>query len=107
MAALFIRITRKEHDMGYYIQTSQPKGKTEIICKELGGIEITKDEAEFFVKEQMGAVICVVDNGPFEAAAYCYNLDEFRVFNDPQDDRHKRWVLVEDVNKVKELTRFN
>jgi hypothetical protein len=93
--------------MGYYIQTAAPKGKTEAICKELSGIEISQDEAEFFVKEQMGAVICVVDNGPFEAAAYCYNLDEFRVFTDPQDARPKRWVTVEDVAKVKALTRFN
>lgn len=93
--------------MGYYIETAVPKGKTEIICKELGGIEISQDEAEFFIKEDMGAIVCVVDNGPFEAAAYCYNLDEFRVFTDKRDDRPKRWVLVEDVNKVKTLTRFN
>lgn len=93
--------------MGYYIQTAEPKGKVESICGDLGGIEITQDEAEFFVKEQMGAVICVVDNGPFEAAAYCYNLDEFRAFTDKSDDRPKRWVMVEDVSKVKTLTRFN
>jgi hypothetical protein len=68
--------------MGYYIQTAEPKGKTEAICERLGGIEISKDEAEFFVKEQMGAVICVVDNGTFEAAAYCYNLAEFRSVGD-------------------------
>lgn len=92
--------------MGYYIQTSEPKGKVEAICKGLNGIEITQDEAAFFVKEQMGAVICVVDNGKFEAAAFCHNLDEFRVFSDPQDDRPKRWVMVEDIEKVKELTRF-
>lgn len=93
--------------MGYYIQTAQPKGKAAAICHDLGGIEINKDEAEFFIKEQMGAIICVVDNGPFEAAAYCYNLTEFRTFNDPMDDRPKRWVLIEDVNKVKELTHFD
>lgn len=93
--------------MGYYIETAAPKGKADIICKELDGIEISQDEAEFFVKEQMGAIICVVDNGLFEAAAYCYNLSEFRTFTDKSDDRPKRWVLVEDVNKVKTLTRFN
>lgn len=93
--------------MGYYIETAMPKGKTEIICKELDGIEISQDEAEFFIKEDMGAIVCVVDNGPFEAAAYCYNLNEFRVFTDKSDDRPRRWVLIEDVNKVKTLTRFN
>jgi hypothetical protein len=93
--------------MGYYIQTPQPKGKTEAICRGLNGIEITYDEAAFFVKEQMGAVICVVDNGPFEAAAYCHNLDALREFTNAQDDRPKRWIMVENVAKVKELTRFS
>ena len=93
--------------MGYYIQTAEPKGKADTICKELDGIEITQDEAEFFIKEQMGAIVCVVDNGPFEAAAYCYNLDEFRGFTSKEDDRPKTWILVEDAGKVKTLTRFN
>jgi hypothetical protein len=92
--------------MGYYIQTTQPKNKADAIMKDLAGIEITVDEAAFFIKEQMGAIICVVDNGPFEAAAYCYNLNEFRVFTDPNDDRPKKWLLVENEERVKELTRF-
>lgn len=94
--------------MGYYIQTAEPKGKADTICKELSGIKITQDEAEFFLKEQMGgAIICVVDNGPFEAAAYCYNLDTFRQFSWADDDRPKTWILVEDEQRVKELTQFN
>lgn len=94
--------------MGYYIQTEQPKNKAAAIRQELGALDITPDEAEFFLKEQMGgAIICVVDNGPFEAAAYCYNIDEFRAFNSPDDPRPKTWLLVENEDKVKELTRFN
>ena len=92
--------------MGYYIQTEQPKNKAEAIMRDLDGIKITVDEAEFFVKEQMGAIICVVDNGPFEAAAYCHNLNEFRVFTDPSDDRPKTWLLVENVEKVHEITGY-
>jgi len=93
--------------MGYYVQTAQPKNKVADIIRDLDAIEITKDEAELFVKEQMGAVICVVDNGHFEAAAYCYNLDEFRAFNDPSDDRAKTWLYVEDGDKVKQTVNFN
>ena len=92
--------------MGYYIQTKQPKNKAADIARDLGAIEVTVDEAEFFIKEQMGAVICVVDNGPFEAAAYCYNLDEFRAFNRPDDDRAKTWLYVEDEDKVKQASNF-
>mgnify|MGYP003341399792 CR=1 FL=1 len=92
--------------MGYYIETAQPKNKAAAIKQDLSALEITVDEAEFFVKEQMGAVICVVDNGPFEAAAYCYNLNEFRAFNDPSDDRIRTWLLVEDEAKVKQAVNF-
>lgn len=92
--------------MGYYIQTAQPKNKAAAIRQDLDAIEITVDEAAFFVKEQMGAVICVVDNGPFEAAAYCHNLDEFRAFTLPDDDRPKTWLYVDDVEKVKLVTNF-
>lgn len=92
--------------MGYYIQTAQPKNKAAAIKQDLDAIEITVDEAAFFVKEQMGAIICVVDNGPFEAAAYCYNLDEFRAFTFPDDDRPKKWFYVEDAEKVKAVTNF-
>jgi hypothetical protein len=92
--------------MGYYIQTSQPKNKAAAIKQDFDAIEVTVDEAEFFIKEQMGAVVCVVDNGPFEAAAYCYNLDEFRAFTLSEDDRPKTWLYVEDENKVKQATNF-
>ena len=92
--------------MGYYIETPQPKNKAATLKQELSAIEITVDEAEFFIKEDMGAVVCVVDNGPFEAAAYCYNLPEFRAFNQPDDPRPKTWLYIENGDKVKELTKF-
>ena len=92
--------------MGYYIETQQPKNKAAALKQNLDAIEITTDEAEFFIKEDMGAVVCVVDNGPFEAAAYCYNLDEFRAFNLPDDPRPKTWLYVENGDRVKELTKF-
>lgn len=94
--------------MGYYIQTAQPKNKVAALKRDLGALDITADEAAFFLKEQMpGAVICVVDNGEFEAAAYCYNLNAFREFTHPDDPRPKTWLLVEDAARVNELTGFN
>lgn len=91
--------------MGYYIETGTMHGKAQKIIEELGAIEISQDEAETFIKECSDcAVICVVDNGPFEAAAYCYNLDEFRQFTLPIDDRPKTWLLVEDRERVEILT---
>lgn len=93
--------------MGYYIQCRGAHGKAQEIMDSLGGIEISADEAEMIIREDIGgAVICVVNNGPFEAAAYCYNLSEFRQFNRPDDDRRKTWLLVNDTAKVKQLTGY-
>lgn len=93
--------------MGYYIQCRDPKGKAKQIMEDLSGIEISTDEAEIIIREDIGCVICVVDNGPFEAAAYCYNLDEFRQFNRPDDDRSKTWIVVDDKERVHKLTGYN
>jgi hypothetical protein len=39
-------------------------------------------------------LVCVVDNGPFAAAAYCYSEGEFKEFNRP-DGRDKTWLTYE------------
>lgn len=89
--------------MGYYIE-GPTLGKTKFIVDNFGAILITPAEALEAIKEKMG-VICVVNNGPFEAAAFCYNEDEFEAFNDPGDFRPKKWLLM-DMKKAKELTGY-
>jgi hypothetical protein len=39
--------------------------------------------------------VCLVDNGPFTAAAVAYQEGELSAFSDPQDHRPKQWFLVE------------
>lgn len=92
--------------MGFYIECDAPKNKAQQLNASLGAFEVSQNEAEMIIKEDMGAVICVVDNGPFEAAAYCYNLDEFRSFTHPDDDRPKTWLVVDDTAKVRTLSRY-
>ena len=93
--------------MGYYIQCSAPTGKAREIIEKLDGIEISAAEAEMIIREDIGgAVICVVDNGLFEAAAYCHSLREFQDFTRPDDDRPKTWLLVNDEARVQQLTGY-
>lgn len=49
------------------------------------------------------AVICVVNNGFFEAAAWAWCESELEVFKRP-DGRPKQWVLA-DLHKVEELAQ--
>ena len=93
--------------MGYYIETDAMKDKARYIKENLGAIEVTRDEAEFFVKEMMGAVVCVVDNGPFEAAAFCHNLDKLRCFTLPDDNRPKTWLFIDDRERVEQITGYS
>lgn len=82
--------------MGYYINkpkkgvftdTSYSTKVSALIAD--GATQVTGDE---FVPN----LICVVNNGPFAAAAYCYNKAEFDEFKRP-DGRTKTWLIHPDA----------
>jgi len=50
-------------------------------------------------------LICVVDNGLFEAAAFCFDEQEFKEFIDPKDPRPKTWVVM-DRDKAEILSKY-
>ena len=45
-------------------------------------------------------LVCVVENGLFDAAGFCYNENEFKAFNDPSDPRPKRWIIYPNAAKI-------
>lgn len=49
--------------------------------------------------EWQEGLVCVVDNGAFEAAGYAYSVNEMEVFK-ASDGRPKQWLLFD---KAKEL----
>ena len=44
-------------------------------------------------------LVCVCENGPFDAAAYAYCEEEMKVFKMP-DTRNKIWLLVPNAEKI-------
>lgn len=44
-------------------------------------------------------MICVVNNGPFAAAAYLYSEQEYKVFTDPNDTRPKAFFIWDRVEE--------
>lgn len=91
--------------MGYYIETTDPKGKADtIVSAEPSAIEVTLVEAREAVKKGEGVVV-VVDNGPFEAAGFAYNLREFRAFTRPDDPRPKRYIKM-DYGRAAKLSGY-
>jgi len=80
--------------MGYYVETpGHVHGKAFIIVKENNGKIIPAPYSYDGIPADKGLIV-VVDNGMFEAAGFCYNEEEFKVFTDPRDYRHKQYVLI-------------
>jgi len=87
-------------DMGYYIDINSQgqllphKGKALALIND-GGEKIKEPRYQ-------ENLICIIDNGAFEAAAYCYCEAEFRYFLEP-DGRSKEWITHP---KAKELSNY-
>lgn len=78
--------------MGYYINNTPEgmlpaKGKAKFLIERLGARPVDKIEFQ-------SNLVCVVDNGPFDAAAYAYNQEEFDAFYNDGSTRTKHWLIV-------------
>lgn len=67
-------------------------GKAQYI-REAGGILL---EQQPFRMAPSGAYVCVVNNGPFDAAAVVADEADLKDFGDPKDQRVKWWLHVSD-----------
>ena len=79
--------------MGFYIQGPQ-SGKAKFLQTKYDCIVIPQPKSYAEIEADL-ALICVVDNGPFEAAAYCFSQGEFEAFTLPSDRRTKTWLLMD------------
>jgi hypothetical protein len=86
--------------MGYYIETDGVKNKAQYIIKNHGAKLVSRQE---FLDADVNSngLVAVVNNGFFEAAAFCYNDGERHAFTDPSDSRPKQYLIMErDVAKA-------
>ena len=85
--------------MGYYLKSTGSRlmglhGKAEDLIKDCGAVRIPRPDS-FEKVNPDAALICVVNNGPFEAAALIYNAEEFHAFTLPDDCRPKVWLKMD------------
>ena len=87
--------------MGYYIETGTTHGKAKTIAEQFNGEILPHAPKKYSDIPADKAVIAVVDNGPFEAAGFCFSENEFEVFTDPLDPRPIKYVMIgrEDAEK--------
>ena len=95
--------------MGYYIDSTKngalnPKGKVQDLINYENAIIV--NQPINFDDYLNYALICVVDNGPFEAAGYAFDKEEFEAFNYSKNDfRPKTWLIM-DKERAKLLTGY-
>jgi hypothetical protein len=89
--------------MGYYIQTGTSHDKAKLIAERHNGTRILHAPKRYEDIPEGKALIVVVDNGPFEAAAFAFNESEFECFTDPTDPRPVQYVLIP-LETARELT---
>jgi hypothetical protein len=78
--------------MGYYIEVPNPTHKAEQLVR-LHGAELVL-LPELFDFSGDYALICVVENGLFDAAGVAYSPSERDAFNNPDDTRDKVWLKL-------------
>ena len=87
--------------MGYYINQNS-KGDS---LPSSGKVEaLIADGATLVESELIGVwqpnLVCVVNNGPFEAAGYAYSEEEMKAFSQANDPRPKTWLVYDHAEKL-------
>jgi len=90
--------------MGYYIQVPEHKNKAGQLQFMYNAMRIPQPMS-FGRVPASKALICVINNGRFEAAGYIYNEREFKEMNNPDDRRDRVWLLM-DKQLVHKLVGF-
>lgn len=86
--------------MGIYLEADSKgerlgtKGKADKLIAD-GAVEIPLDQLVW-----QPFLVCVVDNGPFEGAAFAYSAREYMVFKTDRTLRPKRWLRAEAACKA-------
>lgn len=80
--------------MGRYVQTNGHFGKVQAIVDTHQGAIVLCPKSFADIPEGK-ALIVIVDNGFWEAAAYAFDEDEYRRTTRPDDLRRKQYVLID------------
>ena len=89
--------------MGYYLNVPA-SDKAQYLLNNYDAIPLESEvQAREAFKEGFG-VVCVVDNGPFEAAAFAFSEAELEEFARP-DPRPKTWLAM-DRKLAEQLSGF-
>lgn len=81
--------------MGFYIQCSSDHHKADQLVRMHNAQIISRPPSSLSTVPSDKGVVCVVENGFFDAAAYVYSESELIAFNNRSDPRIKTWLLMD------------
>jgi len=82
--------------MGFYIEVPRNKGKAQQLV-DLHGARILDSKPSFNEVAESEAIICVLDNGAWEAAGFAYDERELGRFTKPDfymPQRPRIWLIM-------------
>ena len=79
--------------MGMYIE-GPAKGKAKMLLEQHGAVRLDGPADAWLALGEGHDVVCVVDNGPFEAAGVMTGPEELDAFSRPDDLRPKTWLRL-------------
>jgi len=79
--------------MGIYVETGTTHNKAAWVADHCNGL-VVLDPPNFSKVPKDKAVVCVANNGSFEAAGYAFDEQEFERFNS-DDPRPRLWVVAD------------
>jgi hypothetical protein len=91
----------RETEMGYYIEVPLNLNKAGQL-RDLHGAKFCAPPNNLSEVPDNKILICVVQNGLYDAAGICFDQREYEDFRRPEDKRRKDWMLMERA-KVIEL----
>src|ERR1017187_7269992 len=93
--------------MGFYIQIDTPKAKANALVIEHDATLLINGPPKWEEIPADKALICVVNNGAFEAAALCFDDNELHVFTMPdRGNQRKCWWLLMDKTLAHKLAHY-
>lgn len=81
--------------MGLYIGIDMHHGKAGFLIKQCGAELLDAAPASFEAIPKGKVLVCVVDNGPFEAAAIVVDAEFFAQVMDPTDTRPRNYLMMD------------
>jgi hypothetical protein len=92
--------------MGYYIETPMIKGKADYLKERYKAEEIEEIGSLNEISKEDMALVCVLENGMWDAVAYIYDDNELkRALPTSRDNRKRTWLLM-DKTLVENLSNY-